>query len=184
MLRISAFLRKLVTAAAVLAIAVLAWPAASASAAAAADEGNPPGRGRGPGARLELAWSRAQRAYEQQGSRLERAGDLIADVQDLIDEAERDGRDASDLQAALDAFAAGLPAARSAHAAGEAVIAGHAGFDSGGRVIDRATALETVRALREIIAQTHQALDGTGRALCAALRDLRQAQLRAEDPAE
>ena len=183
MFRTSRLSRKLLLVVMIAALGTLALPTATASAAGVADAETPPTGESVPNARLALAWARAQRTYHGQGERLDKAGDLIARIQALIDKAEEKGWDASAVQAALDAFAEALPAARSAHQPGAAIITRHAGFDGQGRVIDRPTAAETVKALRQVIADTRAAMDGTGRALLRALKDFRAAHPPAEAPA-
>jgi hypothetical protein len=183
MFRTTSLLKKSLLVVMIAAVGLLAWPAASASAAGTAPEETPPTAGSVADARLELAWARAQTAYERQGNRLDRARDFISKVQTLLGQAAQKGWDTSAIQAALDAFAAALPSARSVHQAGAAIISGHAGFNPGGHVVDRSAALATVRALRQVVTQTHAAMNGTGEALLKAIKAFRQAHLPAEVPA-
>ncbi len=180
MFKAFASIKKLLLVATIAAVGLLAFPAVAASAAAP-DSDPPPGEPVG-NSRLERAWERLQRAYEGQGNRLDRAGDLITRIQARLDQAEDKGWNTSAAQAALDSFEAALPAARAAHAPGAAVIARHAGFDPSGRVTDRAAALETVEALRQVIGEARRAMNGTGEALLRALQALRRAHPPAGAP--
>jgi hypothetical protein len=175
-------LKKLFLVVMIAAIGLLAWPAATASAAGTSKDGTPPTTGIVTDARLEVAWARAQGTYRLQGDRLGRADDFISKVQKLLNKAKDKGWDTSAVQSALDAFTAALPAARSVHGTGAAIIASHTGFDADGHVLDRAAALESVRALRQAITDTHAAMNGTGEALLRAIQAFRQAHLPTEVP--
>lgn len=176
MSKIPSLLNKFLLAVLILALGLVALPVSGVEASAGlTDESNPPSSDRLTDERLEQAWARLQEAYTRQGERLEKADEFIARVQTLIDRAAAKGWDTSAVQAALDAFAAAIPAARAAHEAGAAIIAGHAGFDESGHVSDRAAATETVRALGQVLQDTRAAMNGTGQALREALRALRQA---------
>jgi len=169
------FFKKFALAALVLAIGLAALPAASASAAGLQDQTTPPGNQAAKGVRLEQAWARAQTAYQRQGDRFAKADAFIARGQTLIDKATLKGWDISALQAALDAFAAAIPAAQAAHDPGAAIIASHAGFDAAGKVTDRPSAIATVKALRDVLKDTRTAMNGTGQALREAVKAFRTA---------
>ena len=176
--------KKIVLAGSVLAIGLAAVPATGASAAGLKDASTPPAAVQArANTRLENTWSRQQTAYQRQGERLDKADEFIAKAQSLIDKASAKGWDTSAVQAALDAFAAVIPAAESAHENGAAIIAGHAGFDGNGKVVDRATAVATVKALGQVLKDTRTAMDGTGKALQEAIKAFRAAHRPTPTPA-
>ena len=176
MSKLTPFFKKFALAALVLAIGLAVLPAASASAAGLQDPTNPPNnQPAANGARLERAWARAQAVYQRQGNRLDRADAFIAKIQTLIDKATAKGWDTSAVQAALDAFNAVIPAAEAAHAPGAAIIASHNGFDADGKVTDRAAAIDSLKALVQVIKDTHTAMNGTGQALRDTIKAFRAA---------
>lgn len=160
------FFKKFALAALVITIGLAVLPAASASAASNQGVGN---------TRLEQIWARTQTVYQRQGDRLAKADAFIARVQSLIDRASQKGWDTSAVQAALDAFAAVIPAAQAAHNPGAAIIASHNGFDATGKVTDRTAAIETVKALGQVLKDTRATLNGTGQALREAVKAFRDA---------
>jgi hypothetical protein len=181
------FFKKFALAALVLGIELAALPAASASAAGLQDQTTPPANGVVPvpaqdNTRLELIWVRTQTAYLRQGDRLAKASDFISKVQTLIDKANQKGWDASGVQAALNALAAVIPAVQAAHDPGAAIIASHNGFDANGKVTDRAAAIETVKALSQVLKDTRTAMNGTGQALREAVKAFRDAHKPVQVP--
>jgi hypothetical protein len=177
---LNSILKKIMLAALVLAIGLAALPAASASAAGLQDKTNQPVNdfvsiSAQDYPRLERAWSRAQAAYQRQDNRLARADAFIARVQSLIDKAVTKGWDTSAVQAALNALTAVIPDVQAAHDPGAAIIASHAGFDANGLVTDRTSAVATVKALVQVLKDTHTAMNGTGQALRAAVKAFRDA---------
>ncbi len=183
MSKITSLLNKFVLAVLILGLGLVALPISGAEASAGiADESNPPSTDKVSNERLEQAWERVQTAYTRQGERLDKADEFIARVQTLIEKANAKGWDTSAVQAALDAFAAAIPAAQAAHEAGASIIAAHAGFDENGQVTDRAAAIETVKALGQVLKDTRAAMNGTGKALREAIRALLEAHPRPETP--
>ena len=79
------------------------------------------------------------------------------------------------MQTALNAFTSVIPAAQTAHAQGAVIISSHNGFDSSGKVTDRTTAIETVKALAQVLKDTRTAMNGTGKALHEAAKAFRDA---------
>ncbi len=176
MSRLTSLLSKLVLSVLLVGLVLTVSPIGAASAAGLSDE-TPPNN-----ERLEQAWARLQSAYARQGERLEKADELVARVQALIEKANARGWDTSAVQTALDAFVAALPAAQAAHEPGAAIIASHAGFDENGKVTDRAAAVETVRSLAQVLKSVRTAMNGAGEALFQALRALREAHPRPQQP--
>jgi len=121
-------------------------PVADAQAAGLHDDPLP-GQGRDNIPRLEKLFKSQQDRFDRQTRVLARADTLIERLQGMIDRAIENGRDAAAVQAALDDFAAALPAAQAAHDGAGALIAAHAGFDDKGKVTDLASAVGTVRGI-------------------------------------
>jgi hypothetical protein len=184
MFKTTSLLTKFVLAVLVLGLGLVALPVSGVGASAGlTDEANPPSSDRVSNERLEKAWARVQTAYTRQGERLDKADEFIARVQTLIEKASARGWDPSAVQAALDAFAAVIPAAQAAHEPGAAIVASHAGFDENGKVTDRAAAIETVKSLGQVLKDTHAAMNGTGEALREAIRAMFEAHGGSESPA-
>ncbi len=146
-----------------------------------------PGSRTGHGARdyqrLEQIWARAQTAYQRQGDRLAKADEFLTKAQFLIDKANQKGWDTSAVKAALNAFTAVIPAAQAAHIPGAAIIASQNGFDADGKVTDRSAAVETVKALGQVLKDTRAAMNGTGQALREAVKAFRDAHRPGQAPA-
>jgi len=173
MFKITALFKKIVLAAMVLAVSLAALPFVSASAAGSNDPATPPANQSLSSFRLEQNWVREQATYQREDNRLDNASTFIAKVQVLINKAKGKGWDTSVVQAALDAFAAVIPAAKAVHAPGAAIIASHAGFDAAGKVTDRTAAIQTTKALAQVLKDTRSAMNGTGKALREAIRAFR-----------
>ena len=173
MFKITAPLKKTALAALVLAIGLAVFPVTGTSAAGLDQTPIQPNN-----VGLERVWMCQQALYRRQSERLANASTFIARVQGLIDRANTKGWDTSDVQVALDALGAVIPTVQAAHDPGIAIIASHAGFDAGGRVIDREDAISTVKSLTEVLKDTRSAMYGTWKALHQALRDFREAHPR------
>jgi hypothetical protein len=176
------FFKKFALAALVLAIGLVALPAASASAAGLQDQTTPPANQPANNVRLEHIWARAQAAYQRQGDRLAKVDEFLTKAQSLVDKANQKGWDTSAVQAALNAFGAVIPTAQAVHDPGAAIIASHNGFDANGKVTDRAVAIETVKALSQVLKNTRAAMNGTGQALREAVKAFRDAHRPAQAP--
>ena len=178
MFRITALFKNIALAALVLAIGLAAFPFTGASAVGL----NGQGIAQPDNFRLQKVWAREQAIYQREGTLLANASNFIARVQALIDKANQKGWDTSSVQAALNALSAVIPAVQTAHAPGAAIVTGHAGFDADGIVIDRTIAIGTARSLAQVLKDTRTAMDGTGRALRAAIRAFRDAHPRPATP--
>jgi hypothetical protein len=183
MFKMNALFRKIGLAALVLAIGLAALPFGGVSAAGLNDTATPPADQTRSNQRLETLWAREQNIYQRQGNRLDKADEFIAKAQPLIDKANGKGWDTSAVQAALDAFAAVIPSAQATHDNGAAIVANHAGFDADGKVVDRASAIETVKSLHQVLMDTRTAMNGTGKALREAIKAFRDAHRPAASPA-
>jgi hypothetical protein len=124
--------------------------------------------------RLERIWARQLRLFERMG----RADEFIERVQRLIDRAEANGKDASAVQAALDAFAAAVKEANPIYESMKGIVNSHQGFDDNGKVTDPAKAKATVQSMHEKMLEIKTILNGTGRALREAIRAFREANPR------
>jgi hypothetical protein len=182
MFKLIPFFKKFALSVMVLAIGLAALPASAAAAAGLPDPITPPANRKANGARLEHVWARAQTVYQRQGYRLAKTSDFIAGAQIMIDKAKQKKWDTSAVQAALDAFAAVIPAAQAAHDPGAAIIASHNGFDADGIITDRPAAIATVKALGQVLKDTRLAMDGTGQALREAVKAFREAHKPAQAP--
>ncbi len=176
MIKITSLLTKLGLAGSILALGLAAVPLSGAAAAELMKEpANPPATQPKPDhPRLEKLWNREQIRYQREGNLLSKADGFISKVQTLLDKAAQKGWDVSAVQAALNAFSSVIPAAQAAHAPGEAIIRTHSGFNANGEVTNPEKAVETVKALAQVLKDTRTAMDGTGRALWQAIRELRQ----------
>jgi len=171
--------KKITLLALVLAIGLAILPFSGASA----EENTPPSGQPVSNERLEKAWARLQTAYATQSERLDKSAALIEKIETRIAQANARGWDTSAVQSALDAFVAALPNASAAHATGADLIASHAGFDADGKVTDRAAAVETAKALGQVVKSTRAAMNGTGDALKAAIKAFLETHDLAEIPA-
>jgi len=183
MSKLPSIVKKITLAAAVLAVTLALIPASSVAAAGPQDPTTPARNLPDDPGRLGRIWAREKAAYHRQDVRLARTDDFIARIQVLIDKADQKGWDTSVIQVALNAFSSVIPAAQAAHNPGAAIIASHSGFDAEGKVTDRTTAIETVKALHQVLKNTYTAMDGTGHALREAFRDFRSAHRPDQAPA-
>jgi hypothetical protein len=164
------FLKKIFLAASV---AVLVFAALPMSNAFAQGE-TPPTRGVS-NENLERAWARQLKNFERLGKGFENTDAQIAKFQELIDKAAAKGKNVSALQAALVAFEAALNSARPAYQSAQAIVNSHNGFDENGKVIDAEQARSTVQEMRAKLGEVKSLMNGTGRALRAALKAFREA---------
>jgi hypothetical protein len=174
MFKITSLIKKTALSALIMAIGLAALPLTGASASGVNDQSNL----QPDNSRLERVWVREQRIYQRAGNRLAKAGDFITNVQALIERANAMGWDTTSIQAALNALSGVIPAAKTAHAPGAAIINGHAGFDANGKVVDRTTAIATVKSLAQVLKDTQTAMNGTGKALLQAINAFREAHHR------
>jgi hypothetical protein len=167
------FFRKTILFAVIAALAVASLPFVSVSAAGEKDPSTLP---QVTNERLENIWARQLRAYERMGH----TDEFIARVQKLIDRAEENGKDASAVQAALDAFAEQAKEAQPVYESIKGIINSHQGFDENGKVTDPEKAKETIRSMHEKLQEIRKTMDGTGKALRDAIKAFREANPRPE----
>ena len=124
--------------------------------------------------RLERIWARQLRLYKRMG----RVDEFIERVQKLIERAEANGKDASAVQAALDAFAAAVKDAKPIYESMKGIVNSHQGFDENGQVTDPEKAQETVQSMHEKFQEIKSIMNGTGQALREAIKAFREANPR------
>jgi len=178
MIKISDLFTKAVLVTVVLALGLAAFPLSGVAAAGLEAPATPPttpvAASKPDYPRLERLWKLEQARYQREENLLSKTDGFIARIQTLLDKASQKGWDVSAVQAALDAFAGAIPAAQAAHVPGEAIIRTHSGFNANGEVTNREKAVETVKALAQVLKDTRAAMNGTVRALWQAIREFKQ----------
>ncbi|MBV6391895.1 MAG: hypothetical protein KPEEDBHJ_01111 [Anaerolineales bacterium] len=168
---------KFVTAFLAVALALAAVPASPAFA----EDENPP---QPTNEKLEAAWARAVKTHERLGKAFEDTDGRIAKLQGMIDKAAANGKDVSQLQAALDAYEAALTAARPQYEALGNVIDAHSGFDANGRVTNAEQAKATLKEAGGKMKAIKESMGGTFKALREAIKAFREANKPAEEKSE
>ena len=125
---------------------------------------------------LEKAYAKLNEWLAQQEANLGKADTAAGKVQELITKASANGRDVSDLEAALSSFNSRIAAAKVDHQSAAAVLGSHAGFDGSGKVTDRAAARQTLQDGRNSLDSAKDKLVAASEQLKDALRKWRQAQ--------
>lgn len=171
---LSALFTKVFLASTILSLGFLSFPILDAHAAGLNDPTTPPASTQQTSTRLQTAWSGVQKVYQKQGDLLTKDANLGPKAQALIDKVNAKGWDTSAVQTALTAFESAVQNAKSIHDGGASIITAHAGFDASGNVVDQTQAKATVQSLRQVNQYTRSALNGTGKALIAAIKALRQ----------
>ena len=126
--------------------------------------------------RLEKVWARQLHIYALMGH----TDKFVEKAQQMIERASENGKDVSELQAALDAFETALKDAQPVYESAKGIVNSHQGFDDNGKVTDAEKAKETVRVMGEKMKEIKAAMDGTGKSLREALKAFRQANPRPE----
>jgi len=164
------FFKKTILFALAAALALSALPFPSVFAAGQNDP-SAPSQNQLSNARLERIWARQLRIYH----RLGRRDEMIDRIQRLIDRAKEKGKDASAVQASLEAFEAAAKDAQPIYESMKGIVSAHQGFDENGKVIDPIQARETIQAMRSTMQEIKTTMDGTSRALRQAIGDFRAA---------
>lgn len=181
MFKLTSLFKKTILLALAAALALAALPVTSASAAGLGETPEPPAdQAQVSNERIEQVWARLQQAYERQGQRLERAAEMTARIQSLIDKMNENGKDTAALQSALDAFEQGLAEAQPVYASAGSIISTHAGFDAEGKVTDREQAIATLKELGGKMKELRQLVGEPGKALREAFKAYRQAHRPAD----
>lgn len=130
--------------------------------------------------KLAELWAKESEAYERMGKLFTDSDERIAKAQELIDNAKANGKNTSELQTALDNFAAALKKAKPIYESMNGIFASHQGFDANGKVTDSDKAKETLKQARDKFGEIKSALGGTGKAFAGALEKFRAANKPAE----
>ncbi len=173
------FFRKMILSVLVAMLALAALPVTNVFAQAE----NPPVREPST-EQLEKAWAHQLKVYERLGKVFEEGDAHFAKAQELIDKATAKGRDASAVQAALNAFSAAVGRSESIYNEVDVLITTHAGFDANGKVTDAAQAQTTLQAVRAKLQELRTSMDGTGKTLRAAIKAFREANKPVNKPVE
>jgi hypothetical protein len=172
---LSAIVVKILLAGTILTLGLMSFPVLGARAAGLNDPTASSTATPAASTRLQAAWSRVQKVYQAEGEMLTRASSLVTKAQAWIAKVSAKGWDTSVVQAALTALQSALQTAQPIHDGGASIISAHAGFDASGTVVDPVQAKATILALRQVNQNTRTAMNGTGKALRAAIKALRQA---------
>jgi hypothetical protein len=173
-----------VTATLVLGMIFFALPVGAVSAAGLSQEIPPPGEDRGGmrKALLERRYQNELKILERQEITLERADKFAARIETLIAKLKENGKDTTELEAALAVFTGHMVVAGVSHDEAAQILSNHAGFDENGKVVDLALARETVRSAGEALRETHQTMREALVNLRDAVKKWRQANPPEEKP--
>ena len=169
---IAMWFKKSLIAAVIAAMGLGALPLVSAYAQSA----TPPATPQPSSDRLQKAWAREQTIYTRIGNILDRANNLISEIQTKLDGAKSKGKDVSSVQTALDAFSTAVKNVQPIYADLQTIIQSHSGFDASGNVTDPTQALQTVQDFKSKSEEIRQAgVSEAGKALREAIKAFRQA---------
>lgn len=126
--------------------------------------------------KLEKVWARQLKLYERAGKAFTDTDEKIAKIQALIDKAAANGKDVTAVQAALDAFEDALKNTKPIYESIKGIVNSHQGFDANGKVTDFEKAKSTVQEMGAKLKEVKASMDGTGKALRQAIKDLRKAK--------
>lgn len=172
--------KKIILAVSAAALVFAAFPVTSAYAA----DDTLPATGEVSNEKLEKMWARQLQAYEKIGKTFEDTDAHIAKFQQRIDKAAENGKDVTDLQAALDAYSVALKAAQPKYTSMAGIVNTHAGFDADGKVTDAEQAKSTVQQMRTSMQELKSTMGGTFKALREALKAFREANKPTEPKTE
>jgi hypothetical protein len=119
----------------------------------------------------EQAWLAIQQNH------LDKANQDILTAQNLINQAQAEGKDVADLQAGLTVFKAQIGNAQSDHTTAAGIISTHAGFDSNGVVTDSGAAHQTVIDARQSLDKAHTTIDQAVRDFSWVVKDWKRDHL-------
>jgi len=110
------------------------------------------------GAALENLLIRENLALNNQQTRLTLSHTVAETTQTYINNQKSTGKDTSSLESALSAFTLAISQSEANNAAADSLLANPAGFDASGQVVDRDTALQTLRSAGQYLRQAHLTL--------------------------
>ncbi len=125
--------------------------------------------------KLERVWAREQKAFNRIGKGYDNLDELVKRIQSRIDQARENGKDVSAVQAALDAFESAMKNAKPTYESMKGIVNSHQGFDKDGKVTDVEKAQSTVKDMAAKLKQYKSEMNGTGKALRAAIKAFREA---------
>jgi hypothetical protein len=169
----------LISTLAALVLAVL--PLQTVSAAGSHDDANPPAATPDPewaNLRLKRIFFRQRNAVERIAWVLENSDETITRAEELLAKAKENGKDVSNIEAALADFKEALEAGQPIYEQAQAIVDEHNGFDDGGKVTDTEAARQTVRGLAEVLKQFRETTAASFKALREAIREYRRANPR------
>lgn len=107
------------------------------------------------GTALENLLIRENLVLSNQQTRLTLSHTVAEITQTYIDNQKSTGKDTSSLESALSAFTQAISQSEANNAAAASLLANPAGFDASGQVVDRDTALQTLRSAGQYLRQAH-----------------------------
>lgn len=177
MLNFTMLFKKSVLVMLVASLAIVVFPTANVYASGLAEPTDPPAaQAQVSNERIEQVWARLKNAYERQGQFLDRADEMTAKIQDLLDRMNENGKDTTSLQAVLDTYKDALKDAHPVYESAKGVINSHKGFDADGKVTDREQAIETLKELGAKMKEIRQSVVEPGKALREAIKAYREAR--------
>lgn len=177
----SVFFKKTIIATTIAALLTVVFPVTNVFAVGELDPTPPPTLAV-TNERLEKIWAHELKLYKRLGKLFDRTDQFVEKIQDRLDQATENGKDASDIQAALDAFEVALEDAHPIYESAKGIINSHKGFDENGKVTDAEQAKETVKEMGAKLKEFRSAMGGTGRALWQAIKAFRQANRPPQTP--
>ena len=162
--------KKIVLVALAAALVFAAFPMTSVFA-----QGENPPKGELTNEQLEKVWASQLERYEKLGKAFDDVDAHVAKVQGFIDKAASNGKDVTALQAALDAYASALKAAKPKYEGLNGIVNSHQGFDTSGKVTDAEKAKATVKDFAEKMKDVRSSMGGTFKALREAMKAFREA---------
>jgi hypothetical protein len=145
----------------ILLVAALGFGTFVLTAPAYADEGEPPQPekfGTRIDERLEICLEKLNEWYRIQDGNVAKANHAIQRVEDALTKAAELGLDTSEIEALMPGLYAAVDNAQAYHARAEQILSEHAGFNGGGKVVDRSQAMDTCRSAREVLATARDSL--------------------------
>lgn len=123
--------------------------------------------------RLQRRYQQLQRSSNRAEQRLAQANQLISRLANWIATRQEEGADTAELETALENYKTAVDRTAAYIAAGNTILAEHAGFDDAGQVIDRETAVATVQATAQNFRNGRQTLYPATRQLIQTIRQIR-----------
>jgi hypothetical protein len=107
---------------------------------------------------LKKAYTAEQNWLGKQQAAIDKANQVVAEVQKVIDAAASHGKDVSSLQAAVTAFNGAMLSVNSNHQNAANILTTHNGFDGSGAIVGWQAARQTVMDARRALGEAHMTL--------------------------